>query len=274
MNKFKKLSHRATMIIFLLLLSFSIYTTLPPTAQAADSPDNTTIENLIKNAIPNPNATQPFVDEKSLPILGNVIGLNIPKYSVNLEEFSSDQYLDLVPQENVRYILESEDSKLDVRYTYTNGNLRLISVLETQGTPSMTKLATKQEILEGKTVQVMDEQATAKNFLSDYADYSRKSFYNELSAMLDDVKPNQNLTRTTGNTKLEVTNIDKSTTYRWTYSVNGFEAPDKCVALRYKDGFLKYFTDTWELYQIGNTNVNISEKTAINTAIEAAKSAS
>jgi hypothetical protein len=138
----------------------------------------------------------------------------------------------------------------------------------------MTKIATKPQILEGKTVQVLDELTTAKNFLNDYAIYSGKAFYDELASMLNAVEPDQNLTKTSGNIKLEVTSLADSKTYRWTYSVDGFEAPDKCVAIRYKDGFLKYFADTWELYQVGNTNVNLSEKEAINIAMENAKSAS
>ena len=42
-------------------------------------------------------------------------------------------------------------------------------------------------------------------------------------------------------------------TCKWMYTVNGVDAPSKCVALGYEHGFLKYFIDTWDLYKIGST---------------------
>ena len=49
------------------------------------------------------------------------------------------------------------------------------------------------------------------------------------------------------------------------------DAPDKCVALRYINGFLKYFVDNWDLYKIGSTSVNLSEKEAMDIAMARAK---
>jgi hypothetical protein len=71
--------------------------------------------------------------------------------------------------------------------------------------------------------------------------------------------------------KVKISVQGDSTTITWTYVYNGIEAPDKCVVLRYKDGFLKYFIDNWNLYKIGSTNVNLSETEAISLAMERAK---
>ncbi|MBC7130670.1 hypothetical protein H5T51_05565 [Candidatus Bathyarchaeota archaeon] len=59
--------------------------------------------------------------------------------------------------------------------------------------------------------------------------------------------------------------------FRWTYTLNGVEAPSKCVAVYFEDGFLKYFIDTWDIYKIGSSTINISEEEAVNIAIEHAK---
>jgi hypothetical protein len=224
--------------------------------------------------IPIAAAEETIPQQKELSLMNDVIGFDLQKYTANRTAAFSDLYLDILPQENVRYLLDSKESKVDISYIYTNRNLRLISVLETQGTPSMTKLVTKTQVLDGKTVQALDELATAKNFLNDYSTHSGKVLYGELAAMLNTVKDAENLTKTSGDIKLEITNVDNSRTYRWIYSVNGFDAPDKCVAIRYKDGFLKYFADTWDLYQVGTASVNISEKQAISAALESAKLAS
>ena len=74
-----------------------------------------------------------------------------------------------------------------------------------------------------------------------------------------------------GNVKLKITAQDDGTTFRWTYQCNGFEAPDKCIALRYENECLKYFLDNWNLYNIGSTEVNLSEQEAIDIAMAAAR---
>lgn len=73
--------------------------------------------------------------------------------------------------------------------------------------------------------------------------------------MLDKVDANKNLTITSGNVKLEVTNSGDYTTFSWIYTFNGVDAACKCIALGYKNGFLKHFIDTWNLYKIGNTSI-------------------
>jgi hypothetical protein len=71
--------------------------------------------------------------------------------------------------------------------------------------------------------------------------------------------------------KLEVTVSEGSTVFRWMYTFGGIDAPDKCVAIGYKDDFLKYFIDNWELYKIGSTSVNVSEEETIDIAMERAR---
>ncbi len=95
--------------------------------------------------------------------------------------------------------------------------------------------------------------------------------YGKLESALTTVDPNKNSTAASGNMKLEVTSKENSTTFSWTYSYNGIEAPDKCVVLRYENGFLKCFIDNWNLYRIGSTSVNLSEEEAIDTAMASAK---
>jgi hypothetical protein len=142
--------------------------------------------------------------------------------------------------------------------TFSNGSLRKIHVLQNTGTPYTTKTA-------ANTLEM------AKNFLADYEIYSKNSFYGDLNSMLDKVDANKNSTATFSNEKLEVTMERGSTTFRWKYTYNGIEAPNKCIASRYENGFLKYFVDYWSLYKIGSTTIDLSEEEAINIAMEHAK---
>jgi hypothetical protein len=231
------------------LLSYTAFTTLLPNARAAEI----------------------TVQEKGFVILNEVVGLDMENYDTVSKEGPQDLYLNVVPQEKVRYTLESDSSKLDMLCTFANGNLRILNVLESEGAPYLTGFATKPLQIGNVTLQVVDLVETTKDFLNDYQSYSGKSFYGELGSMLENVDGEENVTKTLGNVKLEVTNSASSTTFRWTYTCNGIEAPSKCVALRYKNGFLKYFIDNWDLYKIGSTSVNISEQEAIDIAMERAK---
>ncbi len=205
--------------------------------------------------IPNIQAAESTPYQKVEIISKDVVGLNLTDYVKTIQESPSDSYLGVIPQENIRYTLNSNDGKVDIHYTFADGKLRKIHVLKSEGSPSLTKTATN-------TIE------TAKDFLSSYQDYSGDSFYAELGAMLNNVDAGNNLTKTSGNTKLEVTNSEGYEIFKWTYMFNNIEAPDKCVALGYKNGFLKYFLDNWALYEIGSTTVNLSEEEAIDIALE------
>jgi hypothetical protein len=224
--------------------------------------------------VPNVNAAEIAVQEKGLAILNEVIGLDMENYNTASSEGPKDSYLGVVPQENIRFTLESNGSSIDALYTFANGKLRMLNVLKNEGSPRLTKSATNPVQIGNKTVQVIDVPETAKVFLEDYQGYSGNSFYGDLASMLDDVDANENLTKTIGNVKLEVTVSEGSTVFRWTYTFGGIDAPDKCVAIGYKDDFLKYFIDNWDLYKIGSTRVNISEEEAISIAMERASALS
>ncbi len=234
--------HKQLLITLLLtlLLVPSAYATLRPTVHAAEI----------------------TVREKGLAILKDVVGLDTAGYAVNAKEYPQESYWGVLPQETVRYELNSDGSNIEILHTFVNGKLLMLDVLENQGSPRLTK-----------TVTSVAEMA--KNFLSSYQSYSGNTLYGELRSSLVGIDPSRNSTKTVGKTKLEVSTLRNNFTdrqvFRWTYTLNGVEAPDKVVALGYENGFLGYFYDSWDLYKIGSTSVNVSEEEAIASAMERAK---
>jgi len=111
----------------------------------------------------------------------------------------------------------------------------------------------------------------AKDFLDKYQTYSDASYYSTLRSMLDSVEADKNITKTSENIKLEVTITESHTDFRWKYTFNGVEATSKCVVLNFRQGFLKYFIDSWSFWTIGSTDLNISEEEAIEIAMNAAE---
>jgi hypothetical protein len=256
----------AITLILAILMLVSNYVTMISNVSAAESP----LQEPSASS-PKSNMTKSAIEEKGLPILSNVLSLDMAKYTISSKEGPQDLYMNVAPEQNVRYTLKSNDSKMDMLCTFANGNLRMINVLGREGAPHMTKLVTKPLNLENGTLQVMDLAGTAKAFLSDYQSYSKNSFYNELKAMLENIDTDKNLTKTVGNVKFEVTASAGSTVFKWTYTMNGIDAPSKCVTIGYKNGFFKYFIDNWDLYKIGSTNVSVSEEDAIGIALEHAR---
>jgi hypothetical protein len=227
-------------VMLMVLLFSSVYAALMPKAQAAEA----------------------SVQQESMAVTDNVIGVNSAKYESVSQDYRQDLlYLDVIPQENVRHTLETNDSKLDLYYTSVNGKLQRIQVLDSLGSPQMQKGLSTSSL------------GMSKDFLSSYQGYTGNAFYGELKSTLDAVDANTNVTAVFGNMKLSVIAQEDSTTFRWVYTINGIEAPDKCVALNYKKGFLKYFIDNWDLYKIGSTAVNVSAEQAIDIGMSRARNA-
>ena len=198
--------------------------------------------------------------QKALSMMSSVVGLDTTKYNVTQNVYPNDSYQDILPRENMRCILDSGGSKVDALCTFINGSLQTIEVLDNEGSPQLT-------------TPIVSVVGMAQSFLSKYQAQTKNSLYGELNLMLANVDVNSNATTTVGNTKLNVTSSGNGNdiTFSWTFTVNGVEAPDKCVALRYENGFLKYFVDDWNLYEVGSTSVNLSEQEAVVIAIAQAK---
>jgi hypothetical protein len=147
--------------------------------------------------MPTAHASEPTIMEKGVSILSSVAGIDMAKYNVTSKEAPPYQYFDVFSEDNMRCTLESYSSKIDVLCTLAKGKLHILHVLETEGSPSMTK-------------QAQGIAAMAKSFLNDYAGFSGSSLYSDLSLMLNDVEAGKNSTATLGNVKLQVTATSNS----------------------------------------------------------------
>jgi len=208
----------------------------------------------------NPEYSELTSPEKVLTVLEEVVGLDIARYSTDLEFYAQAPFLyfEVLPQEDVKYMLESNESKLEVICAFVDEKLRSLHVYLIDGSPLTTK-------------PVTSPLEMAKDFLEKYPAYSDASYYSIMRSMLDNVEGDKSITKTVENIKLEVTVTATYTSFRWKYVFNGVEAPSKCVALKFENEFMKYFIDKWSLCTIGSTDLNISEEGAIEIAMNAAE---
>lgn len=90
-------------VFLIALLSFSAYASLP-SVYALESASQESVPPI---SIPETNVTRSAIEEKGLQILSSVVGVDLTKYTITSAECAQDSYMDVVPQETVRYVLES-----------------------------------------------------------------------------------------------------------------------------------------------------------------------
>ena len=147
MNKtFQKKLLKTTLLLTLLTIT-SILATTTPAAHAAP---------------------QLSIEENSLSILNDVIGVETELYTTSQTPPKESQYLGL-PQKETDLYLTSGQEKIKVHYSYVNNQLHEIYLSDVQG-----QIALKQPV--NNTVE------SAKNFLLAFKSITQDALYSQLSA--------------------------------------------------------------------------------------------
>ncbi len=195
--------------------------------------------------------------QKTIAILKDAVDLDVNAYNTSFGSFNEVLYFDVLPEEDFKCTLKNSESKIEVICAFVNGKVRSMNAY-VDGSPYMIN-------------EAIDDVAMAKNFISEYRTISSASYFDAMLPMLDNIKVNQNVTKTIENIKLEVISTEDSTSFRWTYSKNNIDAPMKCISLNFNDHFLKSFIDTWSLFSICDFEVKVSEEDAVIQAINCTK---
>jgi len=202
--------------------------------------------------------------DKARSFLTDVIQLDITKYHAELVsntlEFRSD--LDGITEEILKYSLISNESRLDVLLRFRNQTLSRYYIQVLEGIPYYSR---------PQPDNLLD---ITSEFIHRYKTYTGASYLNEMESMLDDVDELTGLEKTMGNIKLETSIEGNNKEVRWVHTVDGLDFPIKGVVLKFEGDFLKEINDGWLLYQIGSTELNVSEEEAKALAMEYAKSIS
>jgi len=205
--------------------------------------------------------------EKTLIFLKDVVKLDMTKYTATLVS----NWVDYPPhwggliEEVVRYNLEVvNESRLYVTCRFRENMLYSCSLDVLKGSPVFA---------ESQPNNLLD---STRGFLERYQAYSGASYLQEMRNMLDKVDETKEMTVTSGNIKLTTSsqeiqndpNVEaiERTSFEWTYTVNGVDAPQNAVWVTFEGAVFKSFRDDWNLYKIGSSNVNISKEEAINLA--------
>ena len=208
--------------------------------------------------LPTAFAAELNVQDKTISVLNEVVGLKTDLYTINQISQRDSQHIGLAQKEANVY-LSSNQSKLRASCSFIDNQLYEIYLSDREGELSLKQSDTN--IVE-----------MAKGFLERYQNYTQDPFYSQLAVMLNSTNANTNTTIFSSNIQLEVTSTDqKNSDYIWTYTdANGTRADRKNVILSYERGQLKAFLNNWPLYTVVGTP-KISAQEAIEIAIQASK---
>jgi hypothetical protein len=209
--------------------------------------------------------------EKTMRFLEDVVEVDVAKYNATL----ASNWVDYPPhwgglaEEVIRYDLDGgNESNLRVTCRFREDMIHSYSLQVSKGSPFFA---------EPQPTSLLD---AAKGFLERYRTYSKASYIQDMRSMLDMVDETEDATVTSGNIKLTVLSqkvqnypaeaVDR-TLFEWTYTVNGVDAPQNVVKVNFEEGVFMSFGNSWNLYSIGSSEVNVSREEAINLARNAAE---
>lgn len=201
--------------------------------------------------------------QKALAFMEDVIKLDIDKYNVTLIVHNVDYPADLsslgLDREDLTYALESEESKLNVGFIFTNGILTWCKLYVLNGVPMYTQKPSE---------NVID---AAKVLLEQYQTKKDKTYVQQMRDMLDSIDEPKNMETISDNIRFTATIEECQTRLGWSYTSDGIDFLSKRVSIRFDDGTFVLFKDNWGIYDVGTTSVKISEEEAINVAREQAE---
>ena len=199
--------------------------------------------------------------DKSFAFLKDVIQLDMTKYYARLVSNTVEYSISLggITEENLKYILTSDESELDVDFRFRNQTLSRFRFNIIEGVPFFSQQ---------KSSNIID---VADGLLERYQEYAGVSYLGTMRNILTTVNANDYVEIVSGDIKFVLSTEGKDTKMQWMQVANGINFQVKGLELNFKNGYLEMLTDGWFLFNVGSTELNVHEEEAINIAIENTK---
>ncbi|UCC58443.1 MAG: winged helix-turn-helix transcriptional regulator [Candidatus Bathyarchaeum sp.] len=198
---------------------------------------------------------------KVFSFLENVVQLNMTKYHARLEDNSLRYPPDFggIAEETLKYTLTSDQSEINVDFRFRNQTLSryVLDVLE------FAPLYAQPQ-----PTNVLD---MASDILQRYQDYSGASYLVVMRDMLSTVNEVEALEKTVGDMKLQILTEGNDFEIQWIHTTSGIDYQSKGVILSFDNGVFETLVDGYYLFNVGSTEISISDEKAINIAMDYAK---
>jgi hypothetical protein len=193
--------------------------------------------------------------------LRDVIQLDLTKYDVIQlsNTLENPPVLGGMSEQTLTYSLTSSDSKMTVVFVFDNNTLSKYQLSLLSGSP----------IYNGSQPFIVLD--SAKWLIQKLSSYENEPYLADMNQTLYKFSEADSYSWAEGNLKFNLSTSGAITEMQWYYTENKVDFAKKGFRLTFKDQVLSELDDTYFLYNIGNTQVNVDQAGAIQTAKNAVK---
>ncbi len=201
------------------------------------------------------------ITNRAMGFLNNVIQLDLTKYDTELlsNKVENPSELNGLTEQTLTYSLASSDSKMTIVFVFYNDTLSKYQLSLTSGLP----------IYDGSQPFIVLD--SAKWLIQKMSSFENEPYIEDMNYTLYQVNLADSYQLTVDNLKFNLSTSGAITEMQWYYTENQVDFPAKGFRLTFKDLVLTELDDSYFLYKIGNTNVNIDQAAAIQIAKSAIK---
>ena len=201
---------------------------------------------------------------EAMLILKDVIQLDVSKYQASLISNTAEYRPDLggVVEEVMKYSFTNDMSAFELTLRFRNGHFSLYQLTQSEGFPNFPPLYTQP--------QPSDPVQAASALLQRYQAVSGDSYLTDMNTLLA-AGTNFTTEQTLGNTKMAISSYNGNAQITLEFTCNGSDFTTKKISITSENHVITSMGDDYFLYNVGSTQVNISQDQAIQIAKEAVK---
>jgi len=194
--------------------------------------------------------------DKVANFLHNVTHIDTRNYTITL--LSSNLYWRTdfggLFEEEAVYSLKNRNSNLNVMFRFRNNHFSRYELTMIESAPIFIQNEPNNLIL------------NAHRILSSYKAYSGDEYITDMINLLNKVSTIQSTTIIEGNMKLSIIILGTSADLFWMYTENGIDYQAKGLQMTFQYNILTSMTDSYYLFQKGNSTISITQEKAVEIA--------
>jgi len=198
-------------------------------------------------------------------IIKDVIQIDISKYPQTILESNTAQIrtdMGSVIEEVFTYKIANSQSSFDLTLTFRNGHFWQFVLTQEEGYPNYPLIYTQPQ--SGDILQA------TRDLITRYKSVTNDTYLDQAAALLA-VANETGTDQTLGNTKLSLSIFGANSEALLMYTENGTDFKAKSLDVKLTNYIVTSFSDSWFLFNVGSTQVNVSQDQAILIAKNAAK---
>lgn len=197
-------------------------------------------------------------------IIQDVLQIDTSKYTLTLlsDTVQVNTDLDGIVEEIMQYSLVNSVSQFDLTLRFRDGHFSLFQISQLEGAPNFG--------LDYTEPQPTDVVQACQGLLDRYESAFNEAYMPQIVSLMASAN-DLTTVQTFENSKLQLSSYNGDADISLMYTNNGTDFQAKSINLVYNNHALTEFSDDWFLYNVGSTQINISQAQAIEIAMNSVK---